>query len=46
MAKLPKRFTVDKYGKITKHPRKLSVSERIRQKKSKRVRVVTRTQTP
>lgn len=42
MAKLGKGFRIGKDGKISKSPRKLAVSERIRQKNSKRVRVVRR----
>lgn len=41
MARLPGRWTV-KDGKLVKGGRKLSVSERLRQKGSKRVRVVKR----
>jgi hypothetical protein len=42
MAKLGKTFRITPAGKVAKAKRRLSVSEHIRQKKSKRVRVVRR----
>lgn len=44
MAKLGKGFRVNADGKVEKTKRKLSVSERIRQKSSKRVKVAKRGQ--
>lgn len=41
-ARINKSFRIGKDGKISKSKRKLSVSERIRQKSSKRVRVAKR----
>lgn len=40
MARLSKGFKVNADGKVVKATRKMDVSARIRQKKSKRVRVV------
>ena len=39
MAKLPKNFRITKDGKVAKTVRKITVSERMRQKNSKRVKV-------
>lgn len=45
-ARIDKSFRIGKDGKISRTKRKLSVSERIRQKSSKRVRVVRHGEKP